>query len=134
MGGRRFRPFGHRPRLTRFGRPSGISSTSRRCWPLWCSGGRAGAWCLLQWRSRPAAVTLDRLRSGMLLEGCAVAPAAAVVVWLTVRSPALTDKEATLREAARAGHRLTAAIAVLAAVSAVAVFGAQRLRPGDWRL
>src|SRR5439155_24251780 len=44
-----------------------------------------GAWIAV-WVGLAVAVTLDRLRSGMLLAACAVAPAAAVVVWLTVRS------------------------------------------------
>ena len=64
---------------------------------------------------------LDPQRARLLATAIAVAPAAVAVAWLTARSPALTDKEATLGEAARAGHRLAAAILALALLSTLAV-------------
>jgi hypothetical protein len=92
-----------------------------------------GSWIAL-WAGLLVLLLLDPLRSRLLVAACAVAPAAAVVVWLTVRSPALTDKEATLQEAIRAGRRLAVAIALLAIVAGAAVLAGERLRLDTWRL
>ena len=85
-----------------------------------------GSWIAL-WVGLAAAAVLDPLRSRLLATACAVTPAVTVVLWLTARSPALTNTEATLGEATGAGHRLAVAIAALALLSGVAVLGASRL-------
>jgi hypothetical protein len=92
---------------------------------LYLSASR-GAWLALV-GGLAVALAFDpkRLRSIALL--LTLAPAGALAVWFTVAAHALRDPQARLAEAARSGHRLALALALLALAAAGASFVIDRV-------
>src|SRR6266508_931182 len=83
-----------------------------------------------------AAIALDRSRVQLIASLLVLAPWPALAVWLASRSDALVRTDAPLAAATRDGHRLAAALVVLAAVGAAASIGLRllesRLQVAAW--
>jgi O-antigen ligase len=86
-----------------------------------------GAWLALL-AGFAVAVLLETQRAHFLSAALALAPAAAAVFWLAVRSPDLRDPEAMVGVLERAGHRLALAVVLLALASAALVLASARLQ------